>query len=105
MFFAQRLGPDDFVNGEPQSFPMADLTGLIDDVRYNEPLNSVTLPGIWNFKHDGTFGYNNQGVITIGKRSNAMGPIYQPMQDNWGEDLCEQPLPQGGLNRTSTRLE
>ena len=61
LFFAQRSVLDDFVNGGPQPFPMADLTGFIDDVRCNKSLDSVTLPGRWDFKHDGKFGYNNQG--------------------------------------------
>ena len=40
---------------------MEDLTGLIDDVQRNNPLDLVTLPGRFHFKHDGKFGYNNQG--------------------------------------------
>ena len=58
MFFAQRLGPDDFVNGGPRHFPMAELTGLIDDVRQNNPLDSVTITGRWYFNNEGIFGYN-----------------------------------------------
>ena len=61
LFFAQRSGPYDFINRAPRIFPMADLTGLIDDVQRNNPLDLVTLPGRFHFKHDGKFGYNNQG--------------------------------------------
>ena len=45
LFFVQLLGPDDFVNGGPKRSPMSELTGLIDDVRGNKPLNLITLLG------------------------------------------------------------
>ena len=46
-----------------------------------------------------------RGLLTLGKVSKAMGPRSRPMQDNLGEDLGAQSLPQGGLNRTPSRLE
>ena len=58
---AQLSGLDDFVNGGPLSFPMVDLSGLIDDTRHKKPLDLVTITGRWNFNHDGKFGYNNKG--------------------------------------------
>ena len=39
LFFAHNSCPDDFVNGGPSRFPMAELTGLIDDVRRKNPLD------------------------------------------------------------------
>ena len=68
LFFEQRLGPDYFVNGGTHRFPMVDMEGLIDDVCCNNPLNLVTLLGRWHFKHDGKFGYNNQGVTNTWQR-------------------------------------
>ena len=59
LFFAQRSDPDYFANGGPNRIPMAELTGLIDDVQSNKLLGSVTLLGRYNFNHYGKFGYNN----------------------------------------------
>ena len=39
LFFAHNSCPDDFVNGGPSRLPMAELTGLIDDVRRKNPLD------------------------------------------------------------------
>ena len=73
MFFAQRLGLDDFVNGGLQRFPMSELTCLIGDVRRNSPLDLVTLPGRWQFKHDVKFGYNNQGAANTWQGNQGHG--------------------------------
>ena len=70
MFFAQLLGRDNFVNGGLRRFPMAELKVLIDDVRRNNPLDSVTFLGRWNFNNKGKFSYNNQGSTNtwVGKK-------------------------------------
>ena len=73
LLFAQRLRPDDFVFGGTRRFPMAELTGLIDDVQKNKPLDSVTLPGRWNFKNEGRFGYNIQGGANTWLRKQGHG--------------------------------
>ena len=48
MFFDQRMGTNDFTNRGPRRFPTADLGGLIEDVRQNKFLDSVTIPMQWN---------------------------------------------------------
>ena len=48
LFFDQRLGPNDFMNNVPRRFPTDDLGGLIEDVRRNKLLDSVTMPRQWN---------------------------------------------------------
>ena len=102
MFFAQRLGPDDFVNGGPRKFPMAELKGLIDDVRQNNPLDSVTITGRWYFNNEGIFGYNKNGTITHGLGSKATGQRSQQIQDNLGEDLGAQSPPPKGPDPCTT---
>ena len=84
---------------------MEELTGFIDDVRHNNPLYLVTLPGRWNFKHDGNLATIIKGVLTLGESSKYTDPIYQPMKDNLGEGLGDHPISQGGLTHTSPRLE
>ena len=44
LFEDQRLGPNDFTNRVPRRFPTSDLGGLIEDVRQNKLLDSVTIP-------------------------------------------------------------
>ena len=44
LFFDQRLGPNDFTNRVPRRFPTVDLGGLIEYVRQNKFLDSVTMP-------------------------------------------------------------
>ena len=61
MFFAHLLGRDNFVNGGLRYFPMAELKVLIDDIRHNNPLDSVTFLGRWNFNNKVKFSYNNKG--------------------------------------------
>ena len=48
LFFDQSLVPNDFTNRGPRRFPTADLGGLIEDVRRNKLLDSVTMPRQWN---------------------------------------------------------
>ena len=86
-FFVQRFGPDDFVNGGPQRFPMAELTVLIDDVRHNKPLDSVTIPGRWNFKHDGKFGYTDQGGTNTWKGKQCYGSNIQTNARKFGGEF------------------
>ena len=43
-FFDQRLGTNAFTNRGPRIFPTSDLGGLIEDVRQNKLLDSVTIP-------------------------------------------------------------
>ena len=74
-FFNQRLGPNDFTNRGPRRFPTADLGGLVEDVRRNKFLESVTMPkqwihqdniNIWGTHQDKSQGGNMQatGVFT-----------------------------------------
>ena len=51
-FFGMRLGPNDFTNGGPGLYPTVELGGLIEDVRRNRPLESVTLPRQWKFQEN-----------------------------------------------------
>ena len=44
LFFDQRLGPNDFTNRVPRRFPTVDLGVLIEYVRQNKFLDSVTMP-------------------------------------------------------------
>ena len=44
LFFDQRLGLNDFTNRGPIISPTSVLGGLIDDVRQNQLLDSVTIP-------------------------------------------------------------
>ena len=53
LFFGQRLGPNDFTNKGPRRFPMADLGGLIEDVRRNKLLDLVTIPRQWKNQDTG----------------------------------------------------
>ena len=50
LFFAHISAPGNFVYGGTQSFIMAELKGLIDDVQNNKSLYLVNLPGRWNFQ-------------------------------------------------------
>ena len=65
LFFDQRLGPNDFTNRGPRRFPTADLGGLIEDVRQNKLLDSVTMPRQWNHQENintwGTHQGKSQG--------------------------------------------
>ena len=49
-FLNQWLGLNDFTNRGPIRFPTDDLGGLIEDVRRNKFLDSVTMPRQWNQK-------------------------------------------------------
>ena len=53
LFFDQRLGPNDFTNKGPQIFSTADLGGLIEDIRWNKFLDSVTMPRQCNNQENG----------------------------------------------------
>ena len=44
LFFDQQLGPNDFTNRGPRRSPTDDLGGLIEDIRRNKLLDSVTIP-------------------------------------------------------------
>ena len=46
--FDQRLGPNGFTNRGPRRFRIADLGGLIEDLRHNKLLYLVTIPRQWN---------------------------------------------------------
>ena len=51
LFLDQRLGPNDFTNRGPRILPTANLGGLIEDVRQNKFLDSVTMPSqvpVWD---------------------------------------------------------
>ena len=48
LFFYQRLGPNDFTNRGPRILPTSYLGGLIEDVRRNKFLDSVTMSRQWN---------------------------------------------------------
>ena len=48
LFLDQRLGPNDFTNRGPRILPIDSLGGLIEDVRQNKFLDSVTMPRQWN---------------------------------------------------------
>ena len=48
LIFDIRLGPNDCTNRVPRRFPTADLRGLIEDIRQNKFLDSVTIPRQWN---------------------------------------------------------
>ena len=84
---------------------MEELTGFIDDVRHNNQLYSVTLPGRWHFKHDGNLATIIKGVLTLGQGSKAVGPRSKPVQDNLGQYWGSQPPRQGGLNLTLSHLK
>ena len=44
LFFDQQMGPNDFTNRGPRRSPTDDLGGLIEDIRRNKLLDSVTMP-------------------------------------------------------------
>ena len=66
MFFDQQLGPNDFTNRGPRRFPTADLGGLIEDVRRNKLLNSVTMPRQWNNQNNINTWGTHQGNMQEG---------------------------------------
>ena len=53
LFFNQRLGPNEFTNKGPRRPPTVDLGVLIEDVRRNIFLDSVTMPRQWNNQESG----------------------------------------------------
>ena len=52
LFLDHWLGPNDFTNRGPRRFPTADLEGLIEDVRRNKFLDSVTIRRQWNNQYN-----------------------------------------------------
>ena len=66
LFFGQRLGPKDFTNRGPRRFPTADLGGLIEDVRRNKLLDSVTMPSQWNNQENVNTWATHHGKIQGG---------------------------------------
>ena len=61
MFFDQRLGTNDFTNRGPRRFPTSDLGGLIEDVRREKFLYSVTMPRQWNNQNNMNTWGTHQG--------------------------------------------
>ena len=62
-FFYQRPGANNFTNWGPRRFPTADLGGLIEDVRQNKFLDSVTIPRQWNHQENINTWGTHQGKI------------------------------------------
>ena len=64
-FLNQWLGPNDFTNRGPRRFPIPDLGGLIEYVRQNKFLDSVTIPRQRNNQENintwGTYQGKSQG--------------------------------------------
>ena len=48
LFFDQYLRPNDFTSKGPRIFPTANLGGLVEDVRRNKLLDSITMSRHWN---------------------------------------------------------
>ena len=63
LFFDQRLGPNDFTNRGPRRFSTANLGGLIEDVRRNKFLDSVTMSRQWKNKENINTWETHQGKI------------------------------------------
>ena len=75
LFFDQRLGPNDFTNRVPRRFPTADLWVLIEDVRQNTFLDSVTIPGQWNNQENvNTLGTHHEKIHGVNMQANGVFP-------------------------------
>ena len=75
LFFDQRLGPNDFTNMVPRIFPTADLGVLIEDVRQNKFLNSVTMPRQLNNQDNVNTWATHRGKIQGGNmQANGVFP-------------------------------
>ena len=66
LFFDQWLGPNYFTNRGPIIFLTADSGGLIEDVRRNKFLGSVTIPRQWNNQENVDTWETNHGKIQGG---------------------------------------
>jgi len=90
-FFGMRLGPNDFTNGGPGLYPTVELGGLIEDVRRNRPLESVTLPRQWKFQEN-SFGSN----MALGQGSNHNHNAFGGNQHRpQGQDPFSPPVSSG----------
>ena len=65
LFFDQKLVPNYFTNRLTRRFPTADLGGLIEDVRRNKLLDSVTIPRQWNHQDNINTWGTHQGKIQV----------------------------------------
>ena len=75
LFFGQWLGPNDFTNRGSRRFPTADLGGLIEDVRRNKLLDSVTMPRQWNNQDNVKTWATHHGKIQgVNMHSNGVFP-------------------------------
>ena len=103
LFFGQCLGPNGFTNKGPRRFLTADLGGLIEDVRRNKILGSVTIPSQWNNQDTGNNWTNHQGKghrgnmqanFILGCRPNAKGsgPL---LATNWKWDYIPKTTGEG----------
>ena len=82
MFFDQRMGTNDFTNRGPRRFPTADLGGLIEDVRRNKLLDSVTIPRQWNNQENINTWGTHQGKSQAGGVCKQMGFFRQRPKAN-----------------------
>ena len=101
LFFDQWLGPNNFTNGGPIISPTSDLELLIEDVRRNTFLNSVTMPrkcnnqdivNTWETHHVKIQGGNMQenGVFPGAvQRPTCLDP-YSTQSRKWIEDQNSQ---------------
>ena len=90
MFFGQQLGPNDFTNKGPRIFFTSDLGGLIDNVRTNKLLDSVTIPMQQNTKDQRNNWYTHH---VNGQRdsSKSIGEFYGAVPMPSDTDLYSQP--------------
>ena len=72
LFFDQWLGPNYFTNRGPIIFLTADSGGLIEDVRRNKFLGSVTIPRQWNNQENVDTWETNHGKIQGGGGGGGM---------------------------------
>ena len=60
------MGLNEFTNRGPRRSPTVDLGGLIEDVRRNKLLDSVTMPRQWNNQESVNTWANHHGKIQGG---------------------------------------
>ena len=81
LFFDQQLGPNDFTNRGPRRSPTADLGGLIEDLRRNKFMDSVTMPRQWNQQENiNTWGTHHSKIQGGNMQENGvyLGNVQRP---------------------------
>ena len=86
--FWSTAGKKRFTNRGTRSFPRVDLVGLIEDVRRNKFLNSVTMPRQWDHQDNINTRVTHQGKIQGGGYASKWGLFRQRPKAYKFRPLC-----------------